>query len=121
MILAEMKLNPKPFTKKGNNQWILKPGSHANAVPDIKKKATKATMYLKRVIDQHPGTPWADLAERELSQPMGWEWTEGADASARLAMASPEEKKAMLLLADEQKKKQAMRMEKQAKRQPPKL
>lgn len=120
-ILAEMKLNPKPFTKKGNNQWILKPGSAANAVPEIKKKAAKAAMYLKRVIDQHPGTPWADLAERELSQPMGWEWTEGADAAARLAMASPEEKKAMLLLADEEKKKQAMRQEKKAKRPAPKL
>ncbi|MDB5386641.1 MAG: hypothetical protein JWM11_2287, partial [Planctomycetaceae bacterium] len=121
IVLAEMKLTPKPFARKGNNQWTLKPASAANAVPEIKKKAAKAQLYLKRVIDQHPGTPWADLAERELSQPMGWEWVEGADAAGRMAMATPEEKKAMLLLADEVKKKQAVMQKKQAARVPPKL
>ncbi|MES2791262.1 MAG: vWA domain-containing protein [Planctomycetota bacterium] len=90
-ILAEMKINPRSFTKKGNNQWILKASKEVNAVPEIKKKAAKAATYLKRVIDQHPDTPWAALAERELSVPMGWEWTESADAEGRLAMASPEE------------------------------
>jgi hypothetical protein len=121
IVLAEMKLTPKSFTKKGNNQWTLKPASAANSVPEIKKKATKAQLYLKRVIDQHPGTPWADLAERELSQPMGWEWVEGADAAGRMARATPEEKKAMLLLAEEAKKKQAMNQKKEAGRVPPKL
>jgi hypothetical protein len=118
MVLAEMKINPKPFTKKGNNQWILKPGSVANAVPEIKKKAAKAQLYLKRIVDQHPGTPWADFAERELSQPMGWEWVESADAEARLAMAAPAEKrKAQLLLADETVKKRRKK-EAQARRVP---
>jgi hypothetical protein len=120
-ILAEMKLSPKTFAKKGNNQWILKPAKEVNAVPEIKKKAAKAATYLKRVIDQHPGTPWADLAERELSEPMGWAWSEGIDAAGRLAMATPEERKAILLLAEETKKKQAKRQEKQAKRVDPKL
>lgn len=120
-ILAEMKITPKPFAKKGNNQWTLKPAKEVNAVPEIKKKASKAAMYLKRVIDQHPDTPWAEIAERELSEPMGWEWVEGADANARLAMASPEEKKAILLLAEETKKKEAMRQQKQSKREKPKL
>ena len=120
-ILAEMKINPKTFAKKGNNQWSLKPAKEVNAIPEIKKKAAKAAMYLKRVIDQHPDTPWADLAERELAQPMGWEWVESADAAALLAMASPEEKKAMLLLADETKKKQAARQQAEAKRPKPKL
>ena len=120
-ILAEMKINPKTFAKKGNNQWTLKPAKEVNAIPEIKKKAAKAATYLKRVIDQHPDTPWAELAERELSEPMGWEWTESADAAARLAMASPEEKKAILLLAEETKKKQAMRQQAAAKREKPKL
>lgn len=111
-----MKLSPKPFAKKGNNLWNLKLAKEVNAVPEIKKKASRAAMYLKRVIDQHPETPWAEIAERELSEPMGWEWTEGADASARLAMATPEERKAILLLAEDQKKKQAMQQQKQAKR-----
>ena len=120
-ILAEMKINPKAFAKKGNNQWTLKPAKEVNAIPEIKKKAAKAATYLNRVIDQHPDTPWAELAERELSEPMGWEWTESADAAARLAMASPEEKKAILLLAEETKKKQAMRQQAAAKREKPKL
>ena len=120
-ILAEMKLTPKPFTKKGNNQWNLKLAKEVNAVPEVKKKASRAAMYLKRVIDQHPDTPWAEIAERELSEPMGWEWAEGADENGRLAMASPEERKAMLLLADEQKKKQAMQQQKQAQRPKKKL
>ncbi len=28
------------------------------------------------MIDEHPGTPWALLAEREKSVQMGWEWKE---------------------------------------------
>lgn len=120
-ILAEMKLTPKTFAKKGNNVWNLKLAKEVNAVPEIKKKAARAATYLKRVIDQHPDTPWAEIAERELSEPMGWEWVEAADASARLAMASPEEKKAMLLLAEDQKKKQAMQQQKQAQRPKKKL
>ena len=120
-ILAEMKINPKTFAKKGNNQWTLKPAKEVNAVPEVKKKAAKAATYLKRVIDQHPDTPWAELAERELSEPMGWEWVESADAAGRLAMATPEEKKAILLLADETKKKQAMQQQKQAARKQVKL
>lgn len=120
-ILAEMKLTPKAFAKKGNNMWNLKLAKEVNAVPEIKKKASRAAMYLKRVIDQHPDTPWAEIAERELSEPMGWEWSEGADASARLAMASPEEKKAILLLAEEQKKQQTAQQQKQANRPKKKL
>lgn len=120
MVLADMKLNPKSFTKKGYNQWVLKPAKEVNVV-EIKKKSSKATMYLKRVIDLHPDTPWAEIAERELSQPMGWGWTESIDAAGRLAMATPQERKAILLLAEEQKKKQAMKQEKKEKRQPPNL
>ena len=31
-------------------------------------------MYLSRVVKDHPGTPWAMLAERELKEPVGWTW-----------------------------------------------
>jgi hypothetical protein len=31
-------------------------------------------MYLNRVIKDHPGTPWALLAQRELKDPLGWKW-----------------------------------------------
>lgn len=108
-ILSEMKLTPKTFTKKGYNQWQLVPSKTITGTPDVKKKAAKAAVLLKRIIDDHPDTPWAVIAERELSSPMGWEWKESQDAAARLAMASPEEKKARLLLADEEEKKAKQR------------
>jgi hypothetical protein len=33
-------------------------------------------MYLNRVIKDHPGTPWALLAEKELKDPVGWVWVD---------------------------------------------
>ena len=76
MMLAEMKSSPKKFEKAGNNQWDLKPSKDINSGATTKKLANKASEYLKRVIDDHPGTPWQMLAERELGTPMGWEWKE---------------------------------------------
>ena len=31
---------------------------------------------LRRVVDDHPATPWALLAERELKDPLGFKWME---------------------------------------------
>jgi hypothetical protein len=43
-------------------------------------------MYLERVVAEHAGTPWALDAERELRQPLGWEWRERfTDVAGRLA------------------------------------
>jgi len=75
-MLAEMKANPKKFEKPGNNQWILVPSKDINSGVTVKKPAAKAIEYLSHVIDDHPGTPWALLAERERGVPLGWEWKE---------------------------------------------
>ncbi len=75
-MLAEMKANPKKFEKAGNNQWLLVPAKEINSGVAEKKLASKAAEYLSHVIDDHPGTPWALLAEREKGVPMGWEWKE---------------------------------------------
>jgi hypothetical protein len=40
------------------------------------KLLEQARMYLTRVKNDHPGTPWAVLAERELETKLGWEWVE---------------------------------------------
>lgn len=104
-LLAEMKGLPKSFTGKGNNEWRLEPSKNISALPPAVKKLEKqASQYLKRVVDEHPGTPWATLAEVELSQPMGWEWKEAhADyvakdkqqaAAKRIRLAEDEKKKA---------------------------
>lgn len=75
-MLAEMKSSPKSFEKPGNNQWKLVPSSDVNAGATVRKMHKQAMIYLKRVIDEHPGTPWEYLASAELSTPLGWEWKE---------------------------------------------
>lgn len=76
VLLAEMKRSPRTFRTKTNNTWRLVPARENVDDPRIKKLAEKARAYLTRVIDEHPSTPWQLLAERELSQPMGWQWKE---------------------------------------------
>ena len=41
-----------------------------------KVNAVQAEKYLKKVVEEHPNTPWADLASRELSAPFGFKWVE---------------------------------------------
>lgn len=76
VILAQMKGQPKSFQKKDSNLWRLTPNRDITAGGSVKRLHKKALQYLNRVVDDHAGTPWALLAERELSAPMGWDWIE---------------------------------------------
>ncbi|ADG66713.1 conserved hypothetical protein [Planctopirus limnophila DSM 3776] len=76
-MLAEMKASPRKFEKAGNNRWELIPAKEITSGASVKKLANRANEYLKRVVDEHAGTPWGLMAERELSRPLGWEWKEG--------------------------------------------
>jgi hypothetical protein len=63
------------FTAEKNNTWVLNTDAQfANS--RLEKLAEKAEFYLRRVLKEHVGTPWAELAERELQSPLGWRWTE---------------------------------------------
>ena len=64
------------FQKKDSNLWRLTPNRDITAGGSVKRLHKKALQYLNRVVDDHAGTPWALLAERELSAPMGWSWSE---------------------------------------------
>lgn len=75
-MLAEMKSAPKSFEKAGNNQWVLGPSEKVNGSASVRSLHKKAVAYLTRVIDEHPGTPWAFLASVELGDPLGWQWKE---------------------------------------------
>ncbi|MCA9006370.1 MAG: hypothetical protein KDA70_13955, partial [Planctomycetaceae bacterium] len=41
-----------------------------------RKLGKQAQEILNGIIDEHPGTPWAYLAAKELDKPLGWEWKE---------------------------------------------
>ncbi len=74
-ILATIKQG-KAFAKKDSTTWILDRADGVSGSSVLNKNASNARMYLNRVIEEHPGTPWAAMAEHELMQPVGWELTE---------------------------------------------
>lgn len=117
-MLAEMKASPKPFEKKGNNHWDVVPSKEILSGPQVKKIEKSALTYLRRVVDEHGGTPWALIAERELASPLGWDWKEKhvdyAGQEARAAAA----KKALQLADDDPKKKAQKKMMTQPKAKP---
>jgi len=121
-VLAEMKVSPKPFEKKNSNQWALQLGDEIAGGPAVKKIAETAREHLSRVIDEHPNTPWADLAALELSTPMGWTWVEQNDLVVRFGPRAEDPEVARLLLAEEEKKREEMpKAEPPKPRTPPKL
>lgn len=75
VLLAQAKRGMK-FSDPNNNTWNLSPSDEIVGNTQLEKAAEKARMYLKRVIQEHDGTPWALLAKRELNQPMAWKWAE---------------------------------------------
>lgn len=75
VMLAEVKQGT-PFKNERNNTWILRPDDDY-ADTSLEKMAVQARECLERVERDHPGTPWALYAQRELATPLGWRWTEG--------------------------------------------
>jgi hypothetical protein len=66
----------KTFTNTNSTQWILEPADEIAAGSVLDKMAKKSRTYLQRVVTEHPGTPWAAIAERELRYPAGWKLIE---------------------------------------------
>jgi len=107
LMLAEMKGTPKTFANKESNEWKIVPSKTINSGAAIKKEEKRATMYLKRVMDEHPETPWAFIAELELSTPMGWEWQEIKNPMTFPANTSQAEAQRQIQLADERRREEA--------------
>jgi hypothetical protein len=74
-MLAQAKTGLK-FKNEKNNTWVLEPSDSISVGSQHEKLAAKAKTYLERVVTDHPGTPWAMLAKRELETPLGWTWKE---------------------------------------------
>jgi hypothetical protein len=73
LALAKRGMN---FTNPRSNTWVLVAADQIDVGSQWEKLADKARMYLNRVVHDHPGTPWALLAARELEEPIGWRWVE---------------------------------------------
>ena len=74
VMLAEIKQGAS-FKGEKNNTWVLR-SDEKFADTSLEKLAAKSRTYLERAAKEHPGTPWAMLAERELATPLGWRWEE---------------------------------------------
>ncbi len=64
------------FTEAGMNTWVLAPSNEIITGSQTQNDAKKAIEYLTRVVREHPDTPWAMLAQRELDIPLSWVWQE---------------------------------------------
>jgi hypothetical protein len=121
LMLAEMKGTPKSFQKKDSNEWRIEPSKTIGGGGDVKKRERLAVMYLKRVIDENPDTPWEKLAARELATPMGWEWKEAKNPAIYAANTTQEEAKRQIRLAEDERKAAAAKKPATPQREKPKL
>ena len=76
IMLAQAKTGMK-FKDPKNDTWRLVPSDDISAVgSQTEKFAVQALTFLKRVVEAHPGTPWAQMAATELKHPLGYRWEE---------------------------------------------
>jgi len=66
----------KNFTNPDSTRWVLEPADEIAASSALDKMAKNSRTYLNRVVAEHPGTPWAEIAQRELRYPAGWKLVE---------------------------------------------
>ena len=76
IMLAQAKSGMK-FKDPKHDTWELVPADDLSATgSQTEKLAKQATELLRKVVADHPGTPWALQAEQELRTPLGYRWTE---------------------------------------------
>jgi len=75
VMLAALKRG-KTFENASSDSWVLEPADTVETGSAIQQLVDKARTYLERVQKEHPGTPWARVAEQELRMPLSWKWRE---------------------------------------------
>lgn len=73
---AKMKKDAPKFKDAKSNAWRLVPTEDISSGDKVANVAKETKALLKRVVDDHPNTPWALLAQRELKDPFGFKWVE---------------------------------------------
>jgi len=100
---AKMKRETPKFQDAKSNAWRLVPTEQILSGDKVESVAQETRALLKRVVDDHPSTPWAVLAKRELKDPFGFKWVETyvppppkrTEADEAAAKKKAAEKKAM--------------------------
>lgn len=64
------------FEDAKNNTWLIVPDDEISVGSKWEREAAQAKQFLQEVVAEHPGTPWAHLASKELEVPLGWKWKE---------------------------------------------
>jgi hypothetical protein len=76
ILLAQAKTGMR-FKDPKNDTWVLQPSDDVSKVGSQSERLAKqAAERLQRVVNDHPGTPWAQMAAEELKTPLGYTWTE---------------------------------------------
>jgi hypothetical protein len=73
---ARMKKDPPKFSNTKSNAWRLVPDQAIQYSEKAAVAGQDAQSLLHRVVEEHPATPWALLAQRELENPLGFKWVE---------------------------------------------
>jgi hypothetical protein len=73
---ARIKRDAPKFTDPKSNTWRLVPDKEIHLTDKAAEAAAEASRLLQRVVDEHPGTPWELLAQREMKDPLGLKWVE---------------------------------------------
>jgi hypothetical protein len=73
---ARLKKDPPKFSNPKFNAWRLLPDEGISYSEKAAAAGREANALLRRVIEEHPATPWALLAQRELKDPLGFKWVE---------------------------------------------
>ena len=75
--LAQMKVEPQEFKTPSNNTWTLIEASELREPSGQHiKLASQSRRILQQVVVEHPQTPFAHIAQRELDRGFGWKWVE---------------------------------------------
>ena len=75
-IMLERAATGQGFKDAQDDHFEIIPAADVVDDPKLKELAEKSKVYLNRVIQEHPNTPWALMAQKELDEWLGWEWNE---------------------------------------------
>ena len=87
-MLGQMRKELPPLDKGQGNGWKLASTDTLNGDSDGKKKAKSSQALLKKIAEDHKGTPWEVLAKREKFTTLGLEWKTGTVDNREIEMRS---------------------------------